>query len=57
MGHAPTMTLDTYGHVISELMARGRRPVPMETLIQQAKFTPDDEPELTADDLYRMGAV
>ena len=51
------MTLDTYGHVISELMARGRRPVPMETLIQQAKFTPDDEPELTADDLYRMGAV
>jgi integrase len=52
LGHAPTMTLDTYGHVISELRVRGRQPVSMERLINQAKFEPDEEPELTVQDLY-----
>jgi integrase len=42
MGHAPTMTLDTYGHVIGELRARRRKPVSMEMLIQQAKRGPVD---------------
>jgi integrase len=57
MGHAPTMTLDTYGHVISRLRARDMGPVSVEALINQARYEPEEEPEISVQDLYSMGAV
>jgi integrase len=63
MGHAPTMTLDTYGHVIAVLRARKVKPISAEALIERARRQPDDgpgpdeEPELTVQDLYSMGAI